>query len=99
MVPVDADRTLPRASTNVQLQYVRLRCVFFVVLVAGVHQELVAGKALRPVTLFTGFTRRAEVLYRRRNGARIVVERYHENLPRTGNLRPHKPPRSGPDMA
>src|SRR5208282_886020 len=92
-------RTPPGASAHLQEQDVLLRCVFFVVLVAGIHQELASGKALRPVTLLTGLARRPEVLYGRRNGARISVKRYREDLPQTGKLRSHKPRRARSDVA
>ncbi len=51
------------------------------------------------MTLLAGLTRRAEKLYRRRNGARIGMEGDRENLPQTGKLRSHKPSRSRPDVA
>src|SRR5208283_969574 len=91
--------TPPSTSAYFQQQDVLLGRVFLVVLVAGIHQELAAGKALRPVTLLTGLARRAEMLYRRRNGARISVERYREDLAQTGKLRAHKPRCSRPDVA
>src|SRR5580698_1224220 len=95
---VNANRTLPGASAHFQQQYVALGCVFFVIFVAGVYQQLVAGKALRPVTLLAGFARRAEACYRRRNGTRIDVERHHEKLPQARDLGPHKPRRSRTDV-
>ena len=98
VVAVNANRTLPGASAHFQQQYVALGCVFFVIFVAGVYQQLVAGKALRPVTLLAGFARRAEACYRRRNGTRIVVERHHEKLPQARDLGPHKPRRSRTDV-
>src|SRR5208337_1526168 len=45
VVPVDADRALPRYTAHFEQQHVGLRRVFFVVLVAGIHQELISRKA------------------------------------------------------
>ena len=89
---------LPVASADLQQQHVGLRSIFFVVLIAGVHQELVAGETLRPVTLFAGLARRAQVLYRRWNRARIGVESNGNHLPQAGKLRPHEPSRARSDV-
>src|ERR1700676_852417 len=98
MVAVDADRTLPGASADFEQKHVGLRSIFLVVLISGVHQKLVASKALWPMALFTGFPRRAKVLHRRRNRARISMKGDCEDLPQARKLGPDKPPRSGTDM-
>src|ERR1039457_2801557 len=87
---VDTDRALPVASAHLQQKHVRLRSVLLILFVAGVHQKLVAGEALRPMTLLAGFTRRAQVLYRRRNRTRISMESYGDDLAQAGEFRPDK---------
>src|SRR6266581_2756243 len=99
MAPVDSYRSLPCASAYFKQQHVSLGRVLLVVLVAGINQELIAGEALRPVTVLTSLTRRAKVLYRRRNWTRICVQCHRENLPDTRKLRSHKPWRPRPNMA
>src|SRR5579863_8902191 len=86
MAAMDSDSAGGGAPADFQYQDVGLRRVFFIVFVAGVDEEFVAGETLRPVTLFASFPRRPEVLDGRRNRTRIGVEGYGGNLAQSGKF-------------
>src|SRR5580700_8687986 len=91
MVPVDSAHSLPIASSHVQHYNVCQGCVFLIVRIAGANEQFVAGKTAGPVTLFAGLAGGTEVLYRRRDGARIPMSGDHVNLPQAVDFGSHHP--------
>ena len=86
VMPVNPHGTLPRASAHLHQKHIGLWRVFLVVFVTRIHQEFVARKALRPMSLLTGGLGGAKVLHWRWNRARISVKRYRVDLTQTRNL-------------
>src|SRR5262249_370745 len=99
MPAVNSNSPLPCFSADLHEQHSGLRRILLVVLVGSLDQKLVSGKSLRPVAMFAGLSRRAQVLDRRSDWARVRMKGHRKNVAQAGELRTHEPARARADVA
>ncbi len=97
-VPVDAGGFASREAADLEQNGGLQRRILFVVHVHGLDFEKVTDVSGRPVALFAGFARRAQVMDGCRDRRRVKVESYRHHLPRAGQLGLDEPVGAGADM-
>ncbi len=98
-MPVNAGRTGALHAANLEDERGRQLGVLLVLLVVLDDPQLVADMLGRPVTLLTGFPRRAQIVQRRRDGPRIEIEGNGNQLPGAIEFRFDEPVGARADVA